>query len=168
MYCVERAFPVHSSATFEDMRTTWNSVFKVTLAALAATLLLAGCGGDDADTNAAGTTSTTTEATADTTTETTTLDADVTEVAAFCDEVGDPSAEVAESYVGSEEHVEDLQRLRDVSPDELVDDLDAIISYFEDEVDPADPDSQLIENFPDEVVEATGRVTAFTEENCGA
>lgn len=135
-------------------------MIKVTLAALAVTLLLTGCSDDDAGTDAAGT--------ADTTTATTALEGDAAATAAFCDEAPDPSAEVAESYVGSAEHLDDLQRLRAVSPDEVLDDLDAIISHFEDEVDPADPDSQLMENFPDEVNEATRRVVAFTEEHCGA
>lgn len=135
-------------------------MIKVTLAALAVTLLLNACSDDDADSNAAGT--------ADTTTETAAPQGDAAAAAAFCDEAPDPSAEVAESYVGSAEHVDDLQRLRGVSPDELLDDLDAIISHFKDGVDPADPDSQLMENFPDEVNEATRRVVAFTEEHCGA
>lgn len=123
-------------------------------------LPLTGCGDDDADPNGAGTVDTTIEATG--------IEPGAGATAAFCDAAPNPSAEVAESYVGSAEHVDDLRRLRDVSPDELLDDLDAIISHFEDGVDPADPDSQLVENFPDEVNEATRRVVAFTEEHCGA
>jgi hypothetical protein len=33
--------------------------------------------------------------------------------------------------------------------------------------DPWDPDSQLTENFLDEVIEATGRVATFIQGNCG-
>ena len=135
-------------------------MIRMTLAALAVTLLLNACTDDDADSNSDGA--------ADTSAETIAREGDAPATTAFCDEAPDPSAEVAESYVGSAEHLDDLQRLRAVSPDEVLDDLDAIISHFEDEVDPADPDSQLMENFPDEVNEATRRVVAFTEEHCGA
>lgn len=141
------------------MRTARRSVLELSLAALAAALLLIGCGDDDADPTAAGT--------AGAVTATTALEGDVTTIATFCDAAPDPSADVAESYVGSAEQVDDLQRLREVAPDELLDDLDVIISHFEGVVDPADPDSQLTENFPDEVNEATRRVVAFTEEHCG-
>lgn len=140
------------------MATTKLAVSRSAAAVLAsAVLLLAACS-DDADTDAAGSTTPTTAATD--------LAADGLEASAFCDEAPDLSAEVPESYVGSAEHVDDFRRLREVAPAALGDDLDLIIRHFDEAVDPADPDSQLMENFPDEVNEATGRVMAFIDENC--
>lgn len=134
------------------------SRFAVVVLALAA-LLLTACS-DDADTEGADIT---TPATA-----VTDMEADGPEASTFCDEAPDLSAEVPESYVGSAEHVDDFRRLREVAPDALGDDLDVIVRHFDEAVDPADPDSQLMESFPDEVNEATGRVMTFIEETCAA
>lgn len=146
--------------SLNEVGTAKRSILRISSVALVAALAFTGCGDDDSGSNTAGA--------ADSATVTTTLQGDEATTAAFCDEAPDPAAEVAESYVGSAEHAADLQRLRDVSPDELVEDLDLIIAHFNDRVDPADPDSQLTENFPAVVNEATGRVVAFTEEHCGA
>ncbi|MCD9625225.1 hypothetical protein [Rhabdothermincola salaria] len=89
-----------------------------------------------------------------------------TGASAFCEQAPDPAAEVPASYVGSTDHVEDLRRLRTVAPDVLGDDLDIVIRHFDESVDPSDPDSQLMENFPDEVNEASGRLVVYIEENC--
>lgn len=86
--------------------------------------------------------------------------------AAFCSDAPDSSDEVSEDYVGSAEHVEDLRRLRMEAPTELRDDLDLAITHFDEAVDPADPDSQLTENFPDPVNAALQRVTTYIGANC--
>ncbi len=76
------------------------------------------------------------------------------------------SVELPESYVGSAEHVEDLRQLRSQAPTELRDDLDLITTHFDNTVDPSDPDSQLTDNFPEDVNAAIARVTAYIDENC--
>lgn len=84
----------------------------------------------------------------------------------FCEEAPDPAAEVPESYVGSSDHVADLRELRESAPDELRADLDLVIEHFEGSVDPADPDSQLTENFPQSVTVAITDVVTYIEDNC--
>lgn len=137
-------------------------MYRATGAALVvAALLLAGCSSDDTEAEADK------ASTAETTTVPATSEPDGESTTAFCDAAPDLSAEVADGYVGSEEHVEDLQAMRDAAPEELHDDLDAIVTFFDEEVDPEDSESQMIGNFPDEINEATGRVGASIEELCG-
>jgi hypothetical protein len=120
--------------------------FALTLFALVAlTMSVAGCDDDDAATG---------------------TEADTTDRAAFCADAPDPSVELPESYVGSAEHVEDLRQLRSQAPTELRDDLDLITTHFDNTVDPSDPNSQLTENFPEDVSAAIARVTAYIDENC--
>ncbi|HEV2767363.1 MAG TPA: hypothetical protein VGV63_06635 [Acidimicrobiales bacterium] len=121
--------------------------FALTFSALVTlTVSVAACGDDDAATG---------------------TEPDTTDRAAFCTDAPDPSVELAERYVGSAEHVEDLRRLRSQAPTELGDDLDLITTHFDNTVDPSDPDSQLTENFPEDVNAAIARVTAYIDENCG-
>lgn len=89
-----------------------------------------------------------------------------TDVAAFCADAPDQSVEVPESYVGSEDHVEDLRKLRADAPAEIRDDLDLTIEHFDDAVDPSDPDSQLTENFPKGVNAAIRRIRTYIDESC--
>ncbi|MBW3575846.1 MAG: hypothetical protein KY450_13565 [Actinobacteria bacterium] len=93
-------------------------------------------------------------------------EADTADRAAFCADAPGPSVELRESYVGSAGHVEDLRQLRSQAPTELRDDLDLITRHFDNAVDPSDPNSQLTENFPEEVNAAIARVTAYIDENC--
>lgn len=88
------------------------------------------------------------------------------DIAAFCAAAPDPAAQVSASYVGSAEHVDDLRDLRARAPVELGEDLDLVIAHFDSAVDPSVPDSQLNENFPDEVNAAIGRVTTLIAQNC--
>lgn len=108
-------------------------------------LTVAACGDDDAATG---------------------TEAHTNDRAAFCADAPEPSVELPESYVGSAEHVEDLRQLRSQAPTELRDDLHLITTHFDNTVDPSDPDSQLTENFPEDVNAAIARVTAYIDENC--
>lgn len=144
----------------------------VLVAVAAAMLLLAGCGSDD-DRTANDDTASVDDGAVDSETGETegALAADDTEpgsgdFAEFCENAPGPGEEVPQEYVGSDEHVADLRALRDQAPEEVVDDLDLIIGYFEDSVDPSDPESQMSDTFPDEVDDATGRMVAFILENC--
>ncbi|HEV2810347.1 MAG TPA: hypothetical protein VGV93_08140 [Acidimicrobiales bacterium] len=128
------------------MRRTPQRRLALTLFALVAlTVSVAACGEDDAATG---------------------TKADATDRAAFCADAPDPSVEFPESYVGSSEHVEHLRQLRSQAPTELREDLDFITTHFGNTVDPSAPDSQLTENFPEDVNAAIARVTAYIDENC--
>lgn len=84
----------------------------------------------------------------------------------FCAEAPDPAAEVPASFVGSAEHTDALRDLSALAPAELVESFDVIVEHFDKAVDPSDPDSQLVQNFPEDVNAATARVSTFIEENC--
>ncbi len=86
----------------------------------------------------------------------------------FCAHAPDADDEVSAEYVGSTDHVDDMQELADAAPAELGGEFDLIVRYFDDAVDPAEPESQMVENFPDEVNAAVDRVVEFIDQNCGA
>lgn len=143
------------------MRMRQQRSFRSLWCVLAALIITVGACGDDGDDAAVPATDpavTTTDATEDA--------IDPSEVAAFCAEAPNPTEEVPEGYVGSAEHVEDMRALRAVAPLDLGEDLDVIIGHFEGAVDPADPDSQIAENYPAEVNEAIDRVASFIVRHC--
>ena len=139
-------------------RTAW----LVALALLAAGLLACSSdkGPDDVATAPSASTPASTEAT------TSTAAATGGGLDAFCAAAPRPDEEVPESYVGSEEQVADLRALADIAPDAIADDVTVIADHFETEVDPADPDSQLTETFPDDVTASIDAVTTYVAETC--
>lgn len=85
---------------------------------------------------------------------------------AFCAQVPARDEEVAESYVGSEQHVADLGSLIEVAPDEVRQPLVAFRDFVEAEVDPARPDSQLVANWPARIGAAVQEITQFVATTC--
>lgn len=85
---------------------------------------------------------------------------------AFCDAVH-ARDDVPESYVGSPEHVRDLDDVLAVAPDDIRPDVQTFRDFLaEGGISPDDPESNLVENFPPEVREATEAVRTYTEEHC--
>lgn len=84
-------------------------------------------------------------------------------LAAFCRVM---TEEVPEEHVGTDEHVRDLDALVAAAPDEVRDDVRTMRDHIATEVDPDDPDSKLIDGYPDDVQEALSRLRAFAEARC--
>lgn len=86
----------------------------------------------------------------------------------FCEDYMSRQGEVSESYVGSPQHLADIESLRDVAPELILDDLtvfrDYIASGAIDSVN--DPESNLTENWPADVVAATAAIVEFGDTNC--
>lgn len=88
-------------------------------------------------------------------------------VDAFCAEMTRLSGERPERYVGSPEHIEDIEALRAVAPGELRSELDIYKDFLASgAVDPEDPDSNLTENWPPGVQAAIARIISFEEAHC--
>jgi hypothetical protein len=87
---------------------------------------------------------------------------------AFCTEYASLQSERPESYVGSPEQVADADGLLAVAPAAIAADLAALREYLASGAidSDADPDSNLIENWPDEVQTAITNMEAFVTENC--
>ena len=87
---------------------------------------------------------------------------------AFCEVLSELGGEQPESYVGSDEHVADTDRLLAVSPPSVSEDVsvfrDVLASGFIDsETDPA---SNETANWPDDVQAAVGDIRSFGAETC--
>lgn len=91
-----------------------------------------------------------------------------TELSDFCDSFSVMLDDTAESYVGSNEHIEDLEALLDVAPPEVEADLTVFLDYLlTGAVDSTvDPDSTLTANWPPEVRDATQRAIDFGFTTC--
>jgi len=89
-------------------------------------------------------------------------------VEAFCAEYADLQGEVSESYVGSAEHLADVERLLTVAPDSMSAELVIFRDYLSSGAidSAADPESNSTENWPAEVQAAIGNVQTFGEDNC--
>lgn len=84
--------------------------------------------------------------------------------AGYCDYV---TSEQPESYVGSDVHIADIRDWVEHGPVELQADYATYLAFLEGGgIDPADPDSNLTENFPAEVQAAIGRILDHAEANC--
>lgn len=121
-------------------------------------LALVACGGGASEPDAgSGNTETTTQANIPT-------DEDL---AAFCGEMGRLAGERPAEYVGSAEHVDDIERLDDVAPSEIRVDVETYREFIASgAVNADDPDSQLSENWPSEVQDAVSRIRAYEATNC--
>lgn len=86
----------------------------------------------------------------------------------FCDTFSEMLDDTEESYVGSNEHIEDLEALLDVAPAEIEADLTVFYDYLlTGAVDATvDPDSTLTSNWPPEVRDATQRAVDFGFDLC--
>lgn len=95
-------------------------------------------------------------------------DPDASQVAAFCEQAEELSDERPESYVGSSEHLADLQALARVSPAAIASELDAYAEFLSSgAIDPDnDPDSTLSENWPEDVQNAVGNIQDYAASNC--
>lgn len=85
-------------------------------------LVLGGCGGDDADADAdqeATTTATDAPSTAADAPSTAAEEPATDDVAAFCAEMERLDGETTEAYVGSDQHVADIEGLAAVAPDDV-------------------------------------------------
>jgi hypothetical protein len=85
----------------------------------------------------------------------------------FCSLVA-ADADVPETYVGSAEHQADLASMLAPAPAEVRPQLGTLQSYLESgAVDPARPDSQLIDNWPPEVQGAVADLSRYSADTCG-
>ena len=89
-------------------------------------------------------------------------------VEAFCAEYESLRGERPESYVGSPEHVADADGLLAVAPGSIAADVATLRDYLSSGAidSEADPESNLIGNWPDEVQAAVATTEAFVAENC--
>lgn len=86
----------------------------------------------------------------------------------FCGQFASLSGERPEPYVGSAEHVADVDRLIAVAPEPIVGDLTVYRDFLSSgAVDSEnDPDSNLVENWPSEVQAAISVVQSLGSEEC--
>ena len=89
-------------------------------------------------------------------------------VEAFCAEYVSLQGERPESYVGSPEHVADADGLLAVAPGSIAADVATLRDYLSSGAidSEADPESNLIGNWPDEVQTAVASTETFVAENC--
>lgn len=95
-------------------------------------------------------------------------DSGTASIKSFCLEYASLQGEQPESYVGSSEHLADIDGLLVVAPDSVTGDLTTFRDYIASgAIDSArDPESNLTENWPDEVRSAATNTQAFAEKNC--
>lgn len=161
-------------------RPSWNA-WRAAGLLLVLGVALGACGSDDdgaaVSTSTTEQASTTTEAAAPPTTEAiaspTTEAASPSTTEAGAPDAGDRCALAAplliareRPYIGSAEHVGELQALRDVTTGEEADDLDVLIAHYTHDVDPSRPSSQDVENFPADVQATALRVQERLTTTC--
>ena len=86
--------------------------------------------------------------------------------AAYCEVLDSVMGERPESYVGSDEHLADLSRLRDAAPPEVVRDVAAYRAFVADRVSPGDPLTQDVQSWPQAVRDALQRIDAANARLC--
>lgn len=94
--------------------------------------------------------------------------AEAGDVGEFCEVFADVGGEQPESYVGSEQHVSDIERLLAVAPPEVSGDLEMFRDFVASgSIDTTeDPASNETTSWPDEVQAAVSQLQAFGAENC--
>ncbi len=97
-----------------------------------------------------------------------TTDSGPASMEAFCAEYASLQDRQSESYVGSSEHLADIDGLLAVAPDSVTSDLATFRDYLSSGAidSDANPDSNLTENWPSEVQSAIASTQAFAAENC--
>jgi hypothetical protein len=122
---------------------------------LAATLLLGAAACGDGDEAAGGATSSA-PATAPT-----------PAAEAFCARVLAEPAEVPESFMGSPEHIALIGEYLAIAPEEIRADVEVFHDFLvEGGITPEDPDSNLVQNYPPPVREASLAIVDYTDEHC--
>ena len=76
------------------------------------------------------------------------------------------TTEAPEAFVGSDDHVAALRTIEQGAPSEVRPDLVRVRRYVEDHVDPADPDSQLVAEWPARVRAARDDLMVYSLEHC--
>jgi hypothetical protein len=76
------------------------------------------------------------------------------------------TTEAPEAFVGSDDHVAALRKIEQGPPSEVRPDLVRVRRYVEDHVDPADPDSQLVAEWPARVRAARDDLRVYSLEHC--
>jgi len=88
-------------------------------------------------------------------------------LAGFCAAATEGGGEVPEAYVGTPEHVADVTRYAALAPPEIRDQVETYLAFLAaGGIDPADPDSNLVENFPPPVRAASEDIEAFIAAEC--
>jgi hypothetical protein len=88
-------------------------------------------------------------------------------LSAFCARAASLAGERPEAYVGSAEHVRDVEGLAAVAPVEIRPELEILRDFLADGgVDPANPDSNLTENWPARIQAAVSKVTEYIAAHC--
>lgn len=86
---------------------------------------------------------------------------------AFCAELEQLGGDKTETYVGSVEHVSDVQALSIDAPPEVADDVQTYIDFLESGfISSADPQSQEVSNWPVAVQDAVSAILTFQTTRC--
>lgn len=85
---------------------------------------------------------------------------------AFCAAAAPTQQAVDREFIGSDEHVAQLEALREVAPEELVEPVRVLRDHFDTDVHPSDPDSQDFKNFPTAIQETATQVQDEIAEYC--
>ena len=86
---------------------------------------------------------------------------------AFCAELGRLSGEQPETYVGSAEHIADAQALMNVAPPDVNDDVQVYLDFLKSGfITSADPESNVVANWPVDVQVALNAIHTFETTRC--
>ncbi|MFP5375515.1 MAG: hypothetical protein ACLGIO_01870, partial [Acidimicrobiia bacterium] len=84
----------------------------------------------------------------------------------FCAVLAATDGEVEESYLGSPEHLAELDRMVAAAPDDVRPDVEAFRDHVVELVDPAVPGSADMARYPEPVRAAIGRIQAYRDAHC--
>ncbi|MGI9031828.1 MAG: hypothetical protein ACR2HP_17865 [Ilumatobacteraceae bacterium] len=84
----------------------------------------------------------------------------------FCVFYAELSGERPESYVGSQQHLDDIGSLSNVAPVDLQSDLQQLQDFLQDNVSPDRPESQMGDDWPVEIRAAIERIQTFVDDRC--
>jgi hypothetical protein len=88
-------------------------------------------------------------------------------LSAFCTRAAALAGERPEAYVGSAEHVRDVEGLAAVAPVEIRAEIGVLRDFLANGgVDPANPDSNLTENWPARIQAAVSKITDYIAAHC--
>ncbi len=87
-----------------------------------------------------------------------------TDTADFCAAFLASQGEVEESYVGSQQHIDDVQAMADAAPPAVKSNLIFYRDYLAS--DEFDPEANVIDDFPPNVQTAISEIASFGDENC--
>lgn len=128
------------------------------------TVTTAACGGDAVSepANTDGTVTTT-----DVEMPATTSRGSATDLAAYCELMDEVSGERPSSYVGSAQHLADVERVASAAPAAVGDPIETYRAFLASgAVDPSASETQQTENWPAEIQDAIGSIQGFNADNC--